>query len=406
MKKQILSILLVIALTLSVIPIASASTSTSTNQNKKGDINGDGYVTIQDALEILKYLAGIESLLDTPAGFNAAREILGGHAVGINSVLEILKFLAEIPSVFDLTEVIPRDFSITLPAGWVEEIDPYWVQYEAYCEKTGSFVEVSVITLVELFEELAEIDRDLNAGDVSGMNLTQIARKLGMSVEQVTGKVYSAISDSFLEEFYPNLMEISSASITIDGKNARRLLIEYKWGFCDDWDFLDDCDCWDCDCWDNMCDCWDDWYNCECWDWEEECDDCANFDGCGDCNGWDDWPDCNCWDCGCWDDWIPCEDCIEYLDCEDCWDDYLDCGCWYYECENDCWPDCDCFDFSCDCWDFDWDWENLINCGECDGCNEPFPEMIIYLILDNTGMFMVMGSGEGAEEVMKTFKFK
>jgi hypothetical protein len=50
-----------------------------------GDVNGDGVVDIQDALEILKYLAGLESVVDFEAD--------------INDALEILKYLAGLPNI-------------------------------------------------------------------------------------------------------------------------------------------------------------------------------------------------------------------------------------------------------------------------------------------------------------------
>jgi hypothetical protein len=64
----------------------------------KGDVNGDGAVTITDALEILMYLAGMPSELDKPANFEAARMITGGEKPAITDALEILMYLAGLPS--------------------------------------------------------------------------------------------------------------------------------------------------------------------------------------------------------------------------------------------------------------------------------------------------------------------
>jgi hypothetical protein len=50
----------------------------------RGDVDGDGSITINDALEILKYLAGLESAVD----FEAT----------IDDALEILKYLAGLPN--------------------------------------------------------------------------------------------------------------------------------------------------------------------------------------------------------------------------------------------------------------------------------------------------------------------
>ena|GEM_PF-2401822 len=68
-----------------------------------GDVDGSGVIGIGDALEILKYLAGMTSVvsLDNSVSWNAAR-ITGGEIPGISDVLEILKFLAGMKSL--LTE--------------------------------------------------------------------------------------------------------------------------------------------------------------------------------------------------------------------------------------------------------------------------------------------------------------
>jgi hypothetical protein len=65
-----------------------------------GDVDGNGVVTITDALEILMYLAGMDSALDQPDNFNAARVITGGEKPTINDALEILMYLAGMESVF------------------------------------------------------------------------------------------------------------------------------------------------------------------------------------------------------------------------------------------------------------------------------------------------------------------
>jgi endoglucanase len=54
--------------------------------SRPGDIDGDGVITINDALEVLKYLAGLDSAVD----FEAT----------IDDALEILKYLAGLPSLF------------------------------------------------------------------------------------------------------------------------------------------------------------------------------------------------------------------------------------------------------------------------------------------------------------------
>ncbi|MCL2036623.1 MAG: hypothetical protein FWG83_04460 [Oscillospiraceae bacterium] len=67
----------------------------------KGDVDGNGTVGISDALEILKFLAGMSSVIEkgNPA-WDSAR-ITGGEAPVIADVLEILKKLAGMESSLD-----------------------------------------------------------------------------------------------------------------------------------------------------------------------------------------------------------------------------------------------------------------------------------------------------------------
>jgi hypothetical protein len=69
-------------------------------ERRIGDVDGDGRITINDALEILKYLAKLGGRIHPGnAAFNAARIVTPG--VGnptINDALEILKFLAKLDS--------------------------------------------------------------------------------------------------------------------------------------------------------------------------------------------------------------------------------------------------------------------------------------------------------------------
>jgi hypothetical protein len=68
---------------------------------KPGDVDGNGYLTIIDALEILMFLAGLDSVLDQPAGYNAARAVTGGVTPSISDALEILMWLAGMNSALD-----------------------------------------------------------------------------------------------------------------------------------------------------------------------------------------------------------------------------------------------------------------------------------------------------------------
>ena len=66
-----------------------------------GDVNNNGEIDIGDALEILKYLAGLESLInDDIKAFNAAL-IMGEDEPTIGDVLEILKYLADLPCMLN-----------------------------------------------------------------------------------------------------------------------------------------------------------------------------------------------------------------------------------------------------------------------------------------------------------------
>jgi hypothetical protein len=68
-----------------------------------GDVDNNGVVSIIDALEILKYLAGIDGILDNSnAAVNHALILPSSRENGspvIGDVLEILKALADIPSI-------------------------------------------------------------------------------------------------------------------------------------------------------------------------------------------------------------------------------------------------------------------------------------------------------------------
>jgi hypothetical protein len=109
MKKKTLSILLLFAILASLFTLTATTTTANNSQIPPyscGDVNGDGFITITDALEILKYLAGLSSnmLSVDPAAMNAARLVSGrvnGESPAIGDVLEILKRLAGLNSVFD-----------------------------------------------------------------------------------------------------------------------------------------------------------------------------------------------------------------------------------------------------------------------------------------------------------------
>ena len=85
--------------------VVSFSVVVSAEAYSLGDVNGDGVVSISDALEVLKYLAKLPDNAITKGGkdslaWNAA-VIKGGDAPSINDALEILKKLAKLENEID-----------------------------------------------------------------------------------------------------------------------------------------------------------------------------------------------------------------------------------------------------------------------------------------------------------------
>jgi hypothetical protein len=100
MKAKLTAILLISAMILSVTIGAGANTPFG-----KGDVTGTGDVTINDALEILKFLAKLPNEI-TVAGRGSpaweAATITGGSAdPTISDALEVLKKLAKLPNLID-----------------------------------------------------------------------------------------------------------------------------------------------------------------------------------------------------------------------------------------------------------------------------------------------------------------
>ena len=71
------------------------------NSREYGDVDGDGGITIGDALEILKHLAALPSVIDGDDCALTAALVSGGDNPTIGCVLEILKKLADLPSLLD-----------------------------------------------------------------------------------------------------------------------------------------------------------------------------------------------------------------------------------------------------------------------------------------------------------------
>ncbi|MCL1866505.1 MAG: DUF5050 domain-containing protein, partial [Oscillospiraceae bacterium] len=85
--------------------VGSFSSVVSGEAFSLGDVDGDGVVTVSDALEILKYLAKLPDNVITKGGkgspaWNSAI-IKGGDAPSIGDALEILKKLAKLDNSID-----------------------------------------------------------------------------------------------------------------------------------------------------------------------------------------------------------------------------------------------------------------------------------------------------------------
>ncbi|MCL1866491.1 MAG: pectate lyase [Oscillospiraceae bacterium] len=78
-----------------------SATATDSEHNEPrlvGDVDCNGTVTINDALEILKHLAKLSSEIDNGGNNRKNAIILGGESPTINDALEILKYLAKLES--------------------------------------------------------------------------------------------------------------------------------------------------------------------------------------------------------------------------------------------------------------------------------------------------------------------
>ncbi|MCL1866405.1 MAG: hypothetical protein FWF82_03230, partial [Oscillospiraceae bacterium] len=127
MKKKILSILLALTMALSLfatVPAASADETSDPAELENelnyrcGDVLGNGKLTISSALEILKYLAKIETDFDNnERAMKAATAFSRNDTPTINDALEILKYLAKLPNYFS-------DTNCYCDWCFFEEVDP------------------------------------------------------------------------------------------------------------------------------------------------------------------------------------------------------------------------------------------------------------------------------------------
>jgi hypothetical protein len=83
------------ALLLTALPTVSAE------ERRFGDVNGDGFIDVFDALEILKYFADMPSVIEKGnEEYEIARAITGGDKLTIKSALEIMRAVAGMTSSF------------------------------------------------------------------------------------------------------------------------------------------------------------------------------------------------------------------------------------------------------------------------------------------------------------------
>jgi hypothetical protein len=208
--KKLITALLTTAILLSAIPTPLAAATV------RGDFNGDGVVTIADALTVLRYLAK----LDNTINYGAA--VAEEGKVTINDALEILKYLAKLSNAVSGVVGSMGAFSLALPLGWRESpfnafTMPY--MYQALNER-GDTLTIANLPYEELFYEM-------NIGinfDVKGLTLTQIAERAGKSVNELTVTIYAAFIDEVTED--EDYAVSISAPAQIDGRDAMRLIID------------------------------------------------------------------------------------------------------------------------------------------------------------------------------------
>jgi hypothetical protein len=88
-----------------------------------GDVNGDGEVGIDDALQILRYLIGLSSILDDCENAVRAALIVSDDIPQVGDALQILRYLIGLPNELEnfgepLTTQTPIVASTTFIARW------------------------------------------------------------------------------------------------------------------------------------------------------------------------------------------------------------------------------------------------------------------------------------------------
>jgi hypothetical protein len=213
MKNRILSTLIAVTLTLSAIPTLSAATPA-----RRGDVNGDNFINIMDALEILKHLADMDNVIaKSERAFTAAATLTGDNSeVTIFDALEILKYLADMDNTL---EVLPRQFTVSLPNGWVRDTDGFWGEYAAACPDEELIVIINAVPIAEMFYD-TEIDFGMRF-DAIGLTLSETAALLGLEVDEIIEMHAEEIIEAY--EYYVGKDNVPLDRLTLDGRNALRI---------------------------------------------------------------------------------------------------------------------------------------------------------------------------------------
>jgi hypothetical protein len=151
MKKKILAMVLSMAMLLTAVPMATVSANTAVVPFSMGDVNGDGIVTVQDALQILRYLVGLSSVLNGNQSFpqgvtgtieNALRAArifdLRAERPTVQDALQILRYLVGLSNFIDGSASRPRVYCDDCRS------------FECSCNQETIYVDVFVANEMEL----------------------------------------------------------------------------------------------------------------------------------------------------------------------------------------------------------------------------------------------------------------
>jgi hypothetical protein len=125
--KRILSVIIAMSMFLSIIPMTISAEEPILEEVEfiLGDINGDGVITVIDALEIMKYVAGVDNAIDRDGGkgsraWNAAL-ITGGDELTLKDAFEIICYRANTPSILNgVTDPVWADAGLDVEIELIE----------------------------------------------------------------------------------------------------------------------------------------------------------------------------------------------------------------------------------------------------------------------------------------------